>query len=428
VKILLIGSGGREHALAWKIVQSRHCQKLYCLPGNAGTSAIAENVAIDPTDLLRVAAFAAGERIDLTVVGPEQPLAMGLVDEFEKRKLRIFGPNKKAAEIEESKVFAKQFMDRHKIPSARYRVANSAERALEIAKSGEFSYPLVVKADGLAAGKGVFICPSPDKADEAVHRIMGRREFGDAGNKVIIEEFLTGKEVSFIVLTDGVKVRPLVTTMDHKAALDGDRGPNTGGMGAISPSPFLDKKLFAEIVDTIVIPTVTRLLEEGRKFRGVLYCGLMLTPKGPVVLEYNCRFGDPETQPQMLRLQSDLVETMLDILEDNVLAHEMKWSLRPAGCVILASGGYPDKYEKHKPISGLEEAAKIPGVTLFHAGTRLEEGRYLTSGGRVLAVCASEEGLADTMRKIYSAVQRISFEGMHYRKDIGAVLKEGGGK
>ncbi len=428
MKILVIGSGGREHALAWKIAQSPHCQKLYCLPGNAGTATLAENVPIDPTDIARVAAFAAGSKIDLTVVGPEQPLAMGIVDEFEKRKLRIFGPNKKASEIEESKAFAKQFMTRHKIPTARYRLANTPERALEIVKSGEFSYPLVIKADGLAAGKGVLICPNPDKADEAVHRIMGHKEFGEAGNKVIIEEHLTGKEVSFIVLTDGVKVRPLVTTMDHKAAFDGDQGPNTGGMGAVSPSPFLDKKLFAEVVDTIVIPTVTRLLEEGRKFRGVLYCGVMLTDKGPQVLEYNCRFGDPETQPQMLRLQSDLVETMLDILDDNVLAHEMKWSNRPAGCVVLASGGYPDKYEKHKPISGLEEAAKIAGVTLFHAGTKVEDGRVLTNGGRVLNVCASEETMADTMRKIYSAVQHVSFAGMHYRKDIGAAAGGRGDK
>ena len=428
MKILVIGSGGREHALAWKIAQSRHCQKLYCLPGNAGTAAIAENVAGDPADIPRLAAFAVGEKVDLTVVGPEQPLVMGIVDEFEKRKLRIFGPNKKAAEIEESKAFAKQFMNRHKIPTARYRLANTADRALEIVKSGEFSYPLVVKADGLAAGKGVIVCPSPDKADEAVHRIMGIKEFGEAGNKVVIEEFLTGKELSFMALTDGVKVRPLVTTMDHKAVFDGDQGPNTGGMGAISPSPFLDKKLFAEIVDTIVIPTVTRLLEEGRKFRGVLYCGLMLTSKGPLVLEYNCRFGDPETQPQMLRLQSDLLETLLDILEDNVLAHEMKWSAKPAACVVLAAGGYPDKVEKHKPISGLEEAAKIGGVTLFHAGTRLEDGRCLTNGGRVLNVCASEETLADTMRKIYSAVQLVSFQGMHYRKDIGVAAQDKGGK
>ena len=428
MKILVIGSGGREHALAWKIAQSRHCQKLYCLPGNAGTAAIAENVAGDPADIPRLAAFAVGEKVDLTVVGPEQPLVMGIVDEFEKRKLRIFGPNKKAAEIEESKAFAKQFMNRHKIPTARYRLANTADRALEIVKSGEFSYPLVVKADGLAAGKGVIVCPSPDKADEAVHRIMGIKEFGEAGNKVVIEEFLTGKEVSCIALTDGVKVRPLVTTMDHKAVFDGNQGPNTGGMGAISPSPFLDKKLFAEIVDTIVIPTVTRLLEEGRKFRGVLYCGLMLTSKGPLVLEYNCRFGDPETQPQMLRLQSDLLETLLDILEDNVLAHEMKWNAKPAACVVLASGGYPDKVEKHKPISGLEEAAKIGGVTLFHAGTRLEDGRCLTNGGRVLNVCASEETLADTMRKIYSAVQLVSFQGMHYRKDIGVAAQDKGGK
>ncbi len=424
MNILLIGSGGREHALAWKIAQSPHCEKLICAPGNPGMLALGECLAVDATDIPRLADLAQEKRIDLTVVGPEMPLAMGIVDEFERRRLRIFGPNKKAAEIEESKIFAKQFMARHKIPTARYRTASSADRAREMAKSGEFSFPLVIKADGLAAGKGVFICSNPDMVDESVNRIMVEKEFGSAGQKVLIEEFLTGKEVSFIALTDGVKVRPLVSTMDHKAVFDGDQGPNTGGMGAISPSPFLDKKLYAEVMDTILIPTVTRLLEEGRKFRGVIYCGLMLTEKGPQVLEYNCRFGDPETQPQMLRLKSDLVETMLDSLEDNVLAREMKWSSQPAGCAILASAGYPGSYQKRKLITGVEEAGRLTGVTVFHAGTKLDNGRLLTNGGRVLAVCASEDSMADTMRRIYSAVQQISFEGMHYRKDIGAVLKD----
>lgn len=424
MQILVIGSGAREHALAWKISQSPLCRKLYCAPGNPGTMSLGENVPLNPADIERLADFAQTKRIDLTVVGPEMPLALGIVDEFEKRRLRIFGPNKKAAEIEESKVFAKQFMTRHNIPTARYRAASSPARAREIIKSGEFSFPLVVKADGLAAGKGVFICHAPDKADEAVHRIMVEKEFGDAGARVLVEEFLTGKEVSFIALTDGIKVRPLVSAMDHKALLDGDQGPNTGGMGAISPSPFLDKNLFAEVMDGILIPTVTRLLEEGRKFRGVIYCGLMLTEKGPKVLEYNCRFGDPETQPQMLRLKSDLVEIISDALEDNVLARGMEWTGRPAGCVVLASGGYPGAYEKKKWIQGVDDAARLSGVTVFHAGTKLEGDRLLTGGGRVLAVCASEETLADTMRRIYSGVQLISFEGMHYRKDIGAGFGE----
>ncbi len=424
MNILLIGSGGREHALAWKIAQSPLCQKLICAPGNPGMQALGECVAVDAGDITRLADLAQEKRADLTVVGPEMPLTMGIVDEFERRRLRIFGPNKKAAEIEESKIFAKQFMARHKIPTARYRAVSSADRARETAKSGEFSFPLVIKADGLAAGKGVFICSDADMVDEAVNRIMVEKEFGAAGKRVIIEEFLSGKEVSFIALTDGVKVRPLVSTMDHKAVFDGDLGPNTGGMGAISPSPFLDKKLYAEVMDSILIPTVTRLLEEGRKFRGVIYCGLMLTDKGPQVLEYNCRFGDPETQPQMLRLKSDLVETMLDALDENVLAREMQWSAKPAGCVILASAGYPGPYQKKKGIAGVEEAGRLAGVTVFHAGTKLENGRLLTNGGRVLAVCASEDTLADTMRRVYSAVQQISFEGMHYRKDIGAVLKD----
>ncbi len=421
MKILVVGSGGREHALAWKIAQSPHCEKLYCAPGNPGTAALAENVPIDPTDIPRLADFAREKAVDVTVVGPEGPLALGVVDEFEKRKLRIFGPNKKAAEIEESKIFAKQFMERHKIPTAHYRTASTPARARQIIKSGEFSFPLVVKADGLAAGKGVFICPSPDKADEAVHRIMVEKVFGSAGDKIIIEEHLTGKEVSFIALTDGIKVRPLVSTMDHKALEDGDQGPNTGGMGAVSPSPFLDQKQYAEIFEGIVIPTVTRLLEEGRKFRGAIYCGLMLTDKGPKVLEYNCRFGDPETQPQMLRLKSDLVEVIMDALEDNILAHEMTWSRRPAGCVVLASAGYPGSYEKKKVIEGVEEAVKMEGIEIFHAGTKRDGTRLLTNGGRVLNVCASEESLAETMRRIYRAVQLISFEGMHFRSDIGAV-------
>ena len=424
MKILIVGSGGREHALAWKIQKSPLVKKIYCAPGNAGTGRLAENVPIPADNVKGLLEFALKQKVDLTVVGPELPLTMGIVDEFEKSSLKIFGPTRKAAELEESKVFSKQFMERHRIPTARYRIAAAADKALEILKSGEFAFPLVVKADGLAAGKGVIICHGPEEAKAAVHLIMVKKEFGASGNKVLIEEHLTGKEVSFIVITDGAKILPLVTTMDHKKALDGDEGPNTGGMGAISPSPFITQKLYSEIVETIVFPVVMRMLEEGRKYRGALYFGLMLTDAGPKVLEFNCRFGDPETQPQMLRLESDLVEILMDTVEDNVLAREAKWTNRPSGCVILTSRGYPDTYEKGKIILGLEKAEKRHGLTVFHAGTALDGAKVVTSGGRVLGVCASEPTLAATMNKIYETISDINFEGMSFRKDIGALREE----
>lgn len=419
MKILVVGSGGREHALAWKISQSPRVKKIYCAPGNAGTRNIAENVSLNATDIKEMADFAARKKIDLTVVGPELPLTIGIVDEFEEQGLKIFGPSKNVAQIEGSKVFAKQFMERHKIPTARFRIIESPEQAKKPLSSGEFSYPLVVKADGLAAGKGVLICRTHEKAEEALNLIMVKKEFGDAGRRIVIEEFLRGKEASFIVITDGGKVLPLVTTMDHKPVFDGDKGPNTGGMGAISPSPFIDQELFTEIMETIVFPTVTRMLEEGRQYKGVLYVGLMLTEDGPKVLEYNCRFGDPETQPQVLRMESDLLDILLAAVEGNVLDKEINWSDKPSACVILASGGYPIKYEKGKKIEGLKEVSKIPGITIFHAGTKFKDGDYYTDGGRVLGVCASEESLAETMKKIYKAMTGIYFEAMHYRRDIG---------
>jgi phosphoribosylamine--glycine ligase len=421
MKILVIGSGGRENALAWKIAQSPLLSHLYCAPGNPGTMGIAENVAIADSDVPGLVEFAAKRQVDLTVVGPELPLTLGIVDEFEARGLRIFGPNKKAATIEGSKIFAKQFMERHRIPTARFKVAESPIQALRILKSSEFFFPMVIKADGLAAGKGVVVCPSRRKAEEAVESIMVKKQFGDAGKRVLLEEFLKGKEVSFIVISDGAKLQPLVTTMDHKAVYDGDLGPNTGGMGAISPSPFITPELFSGIVNGIVFPTINRLREEGRKFRGVLYVGLMLTEEGPKVLEYNCRFGDPETQVQMVRMESDLVEVLLNAVEGNVLKTEIRWNDKAGGCVVLASGGYPLAYEKGKLITGLKEVSAIPGITIFHAGTRYEKGEFITNGGRVLNVCASEKTLAETMENIYSAISAISFDGMHFRRDIGAL-------
>jgi len=424
MKILVIGSGGREHALCWKIGQSSLVEKLYCAPGNGGTTRIAENVDVEASDIKGLADFASKEKIDLTVVGPELPLCLGIVDEFEKRELKIFGPNKKAAELEGSKIFAKQFMERHKIPTPKALVAESADEAKKILSSDEFSFPLVIKADGLAAGKGAIICMDQEKAEETVNLMMVEKEFGDAGNRILVEEYLTGKEASFIVITDGVKIMPFVTTMDHKPVYDGDKGPNTGGMGAISPSPFIDQKLFADIVDRLVFPTVTRMLEEGRKYTGVLYLGLMLTEEGPKVLEYNCRFGDPETQPQVLRMKSDLVETLLAALEGDVLGKPIQWSTKPSACVVLASGGYPGKYEKGKLIKGLDQESRITGVTVFHAGTKCEYDKFYTSGGRVLGVCASESNLSETMEKIYQAISEIEFEDKHFRRDIGAQKME----
>jgi len=424
MKILIVGSGGREHALAWKISRSPNAGKVYCAPGNGGTRLVAENVPIAETDIAGLVEFASREKIGLTVVGPEIPLMMGIVDEFEKRGLKIFGPSKKAAEIEGSKVFAKQFMERHKIPTARFKIVDAFDQAQKIIRSGEFGFPLVIKADGLAAGKGAVVCHGEKKAEETAADMLVKKKYGQAGQRIIIEEFLPGREVSFIVISDGTRVQPLVSAMDHKAAYDGDKGPNTGGMGAISPSPFMNEKLFNDVMTTIIHPAVTRMLEEGRKFKGVLYAGLMITERGPHVLEFNGRFGDPETQPQMLRLESDLVELLSAAVDENILKTEARWSENPSGCVVVASGGYPVRYEKGKVISGLAEAEGIPGVTVFHAGTKFENAIYTTSGGRVLGVCASEATLDATMKKIYEAVGRIYFEAMHYRRDIGAIREE----
>jgi phosphoribosylamine--glycine ligase len=424
VKVLVVGSGGREHALAWKIARSPRVEKVYCAPGNGGTRLVAENVPLADTDITGLLDFAGREKIGLTVVGPEVPLTMGIVDEFEKRGLRVFGPSKKAAEIEGSKVFAKEFMARHRIPTGRFKVADSFDQAKKILGSGEFAFPVVVKADGLAAGKGVVVCATQKKAEDTAGEMLVQMKFGAAGRRIVIEEFLRGREVSFIVVSDGLRVQPLVTAMDHKAAYDGDKGPNTGGMGAISPSPLMTGKLFDEVMSAVITPAVTRLLEEGRKFKGVLYAGLMITVDGPKVLEFNGRFGDPETQPQMLRLESDLVDLLDAAVDENVLGTEVRWSAKPSGCVVLASGGYPVHYEKGKIVSGLAEAEALPGITVFHAGTKFENGVTHTTGGRVLDVCATDETLAGAMGRIYDACGRIYFEAMHFRRDIGAVKED----
>lgn len=421
MKVLIVGSGGREHALAWKIAQSPRVKKIFCAPGNAGTSQIAENLPILATDIQELKKVAFKEKIDLTVVGPELPLTHGIVDEFEQVGLKCFGPYQISAELEGSKIFAKQFMDRHKIPTGRFQVADTPEKAKKILNSGDFPFPVVLKADGLAAGKGVIICRNLKQGEKAVEELMVERKFGDAGRAILIEEFLRGKEASFIVLSDGVKIAPFVTTMDHKAIFDGGKGPNTGGMGAISPSPFVDKETFNHIAETIVFPTITRMLEEGRKYKGVLYVGIMITEQGPKVLEYNCRFGDPETQPQMLRLESDLVDLLEMTVEENVLDKEIKWSKKPAGCVVASAGGYPTRYEKGNEIEGLDEVAKMKNIEIFHAGTKLENNKYYTNGGRILSICSSAATLTEAMTGIYEAMDKVKFESIHFRRDIGTI-------
>jgi phosphoribosylamine--glycine ligase len=423
MKVLVVGGGGREHALAWKISQSPRVKKVYCAPGNAGTRSIAENVDIKADDIQALKKFAAQEKIGFTVVGPEAPLTEGIVDEFEQVGLKCFGPYKIAAELEGSKVFAKQFMDRHKIPTGQYRIVDTTKAAQQILRSGVFSFPVVIKADGLAAGKGVVVCRSLRAAEEAVDSMIVENKFGDAGKVVVIEEFLRGQEVSFIVVSDGTKAAPFVTTMDHKPVYDGDKGPNTGGMGAISPNPFVKQDMFNHIMKTTVFPTITRMLEEERRYKGVLYVGLMLTEQGPRVLEYNCRFGDPETQPQMLRLETDLMDVLEAAMDGNVLQAKPAWNRKTSGCVVLASGGYPSKYEKGKVIEGLDKLEENEDVVVFHAGTSEEDGKVLTAGGRVLNVCASRETLEETMRVIYGAIDELKFEAMHFRKDIGRERK-----
>jgi phosphoribosylamine--glycine ligase len=315
-------------------------------------------------------------------------------------------------------------MARHHIPTGRFKVVDNIDDARKALASGEFGLPVVLKADGLAAGKGVVVCATQRKAEETAVEMLVQKKFGAAGRRVVIEEFLRGREVSFIVVSDGVRVQPLVTAMDHKAAYDGDKGPNTGGMGAISPSPLMNEKLFNEIMSAVILPTTTRMLEEGRAFKGVLYAGLMITEDGPRVLEFNGRFGDPETQPQLLRLESDLVDLLEAAVDGDVLKTEVRWSPDPSGCVVVASGGYPVRYEKGKAVTGLADAAAVPGVTVFHAGTKFENGQYLTTGGRVLGICATAPTLAETMGKIYEACGKVYFEAMYYRRDIGAVKEE----
>jgi phosphoribosylamine--glycine ligase len=417
MRVLLVGGGGREHALAWKLAQSPELDTLYAAPGNPGFDEVARCVAIAADAIPELAAFAERERIDLTVVGPEAPLAAGLVDALTARGLAAFGPTRAAAELESSKAFAKQLFARHRIPTARFEVFTEVQPAQAFVR--ELGGRAVVKADGLAAGKGVVVCDEPDAADRAIADMLERRRFGDAGARVVVEELLEGEEISCFALTDGETICPLAAAQDHKTVFDDDRGPNTGGMGAYSPAPILDARLAARVVDTVIGPTVHAMAAEGRPYRGVLFAGLMLTADGPKLLEYNVRFGDPECQALMLRLTGDLLPLCRAVADGKGLPTAVEWRPEAAVCVVLASGGYPDAYTTGYPIAGLERAGSQAGVTIFQAGTARRDGALVTAGGRVLGVTALGPDLRAASARAYAAVGEIRFEGMHYRRDIG---------
>ncbi|HUK24114.1 MAG TPA: phosphoribosylamine--glycine ligase [Terriglobales bacterium] len=424
MKVLVIGGGGREHALVWKLRQSPRVEKVYCAPGNGGIADEAECLAGDVKSVDSLLALAHRLQPELTVVGPELPLQLGVVDEFTRRGLRIFGPTKAAAQLESSKSFAKEFMQRHHIPTAHYAICNSSEEVREAL--AHFHAPLVVKADGLAAGKGVVICKTKEEAASVAGEMLSGKMVGEAGSRVVLEECLQGEELSFLVLTDGERLAPLVAAQDHKRVGDGDTGPNTGGMGAYSTPEILDTQMRDWLLAHVARPVVAGMKEEGAEYRGVLYCGLMMTARGPMVLEFNCRFGDPETQAILMRLESDLAEALEASIEGRVSEGDFKWSQDAAVCVVMASGGYPGTYEAGKRIIGLEEAGSLAGVKVFHAGTTSRDGGYYTAGGRVLGVTARGADLQSAVGLAYEAVGRIGFEGAHYRKDIAArALKKG---
>lgn len=416
MKILVVGSGGREHALVWKLSQSPQAEKIYVAPGNAGIAGLAETVPIRVDDLNSLAAFAVEKKIDLTVVGPELPLTIGIVDVFEEHGLRIFGPNKEAAEIEGSKSFAKNFMEKNHIPTARFKVFISHLEAIDFAASA--SFPLVIKADGLAAGKGTMVVNNPDEARQKIEEIMVERIFGEAGSKLLIEEFLVGEEVTVMALTDGERVIPMVSAQDHKRIGENDTGLNTGGMGAYAPTSIVSQKMMGQITDEILEPTIRGLAEQGRKYTGVLYTGIIITDRGPKVLEYNCRFGDPETQVVLPLLENDLVQIFSDIADGYLSIDEIKWKDAYAACIILASRGYPVSSEKGVRIDGLN-GIEVSDCVIFHSGTAMFENNYVTDGGRVLGVSAVDHTLKGALARAYDVVGKIHFDGMQYRKDIG---------
>ena len=413
--ILVIGSGGREHALVWKLRQSPRVDKLYCAPGNAGMHEQAERVNIGAGEIDELADFAAREAVDLTVVGPEQPLVAGVADLFEERGLKVFGPNREAARLEGSKAFAKELMLENGIPTAACEVFSDLDEARRYVAQDR---PCAVKADGLAAGKGVILCSGRAEAEAALDDIMGRRMFGAAGDRVVIEELLVGEEASFMALMDGDDFLPLATAQDHKRIFDGDEGPNTGGMGAYSPAPVVDAAVHEAVVEQVFKPLAAGLKRRGLVYRGVLYAGLMITEDGPKVLEFNARFGDPECQPIMMRLESDLPSLLLATAEGRLREMKAEWTDRAAVCVVLASGGYPGEYETGMEMEGLEALDSWSNGYAFHAGTKRESGRWLTAGGRVLGVTALGDTIGEATREAYDGVSRISWDGMHYRRDI----------
>lgn len=417
MKVLIVGGGGREHALAWKIAQSPEVEKIYCAPGNAGISRVAECVPIDSSDIPSLVEFATENDIGLTVVGPEAPLAAGIADAFEAADLRVFGPRKGAAAIEASKSFAKKIMNKYGIPTAKGRVFTDPAQARAYIKTLE--PPIVVKADGLAAGKGVIVCRSVQEANSAIETIMVEKRFGDAGHSVIVEEFLEGEEASFIAITDGVNILPLPASQDHKAVFDNDEGPNTGGMGAYSPAPVVDAVMTEKIMETIMRPVVRALAAEGRPYRGVLYAGLMINRNKVNVVEFNCRFGDPETQPLMMRIKSDILPVLLAAADGDLSDLSIEIDERAAVCVVMAAEGYPGKYAKGMPIDGLNAVRRMKNVEVFHAGTAEKDGKVVTSGGRVLGVTALADTIEKAIERAYAAVGKISWEGEHHRTDIG---------
>jgi len=418
MKVLVIGGGGREHALVWKLRQSPRVTEIFCAPGNGGISDEARCFPVEQKSVDSMVQLANRLRPDLTIIGPELPLQLGVVDEFTRRGWPVFGPTKAAAQLETSKSFAKEFMQRHRIPTAHYAICASAAEVKDALS--RFSAPVVVKADGLAAGKGVVMCKNKDEATAAAAEMLSGKMVGEAGTRVVIEECLQGDEISFLVLSDGERVAALVAAQDHKRIGDGDTGPNTGGMGAYSFSDLLDEQMTQWLLHHIAQPVVNGMKAEGAEYKGILYCGLMMTARGPMVLEFNCRFGDPETQPILMRMDSDLLEAIEASIEGRVSDGDFRWSQDASVCVVMASGGYPGTIEVGKRISGLDEAGMVEGVKVFHAGTSTRDGAYYTSAGRVLGVTARAADLKSAVDRAYQAAAKIKFDGAHYRKDIAA--------
>jgi phosphoribosylamine--glycine ligase len=419
MRVLVVGSGGREHTLVWKLSQSPLVNKIYAAPGNGGISLLAECVDIAVDNFEELADFAQKNNIDLTVVGPELPLVLGIVDLFQEKGLKIFGPTKKAAQIEGSKSFAKEFMRKYHIPTGAFRIFTDKNEAVDFVNSA--NYPLVIKADGLAAGKGVIIAEDKNSAMDAIEKIMIDKIFAEAGAKLVIEELLVGEEVTILAFTDGKTIIPMVPSRDHKRAYDGDTGPNTGGMGAVAPTTIVNERKMQKIYDEILAPTISGLEMEGCLFKGILYAGLIMNEVGPKVLEYNCRFGDPETQVVLPLLKNDLMEIFLSIIDGDLDLEKIEWEQKFAVCVVLASGGYPDKYEKNIEIFGLNklEKEKSRDVQIFHAGTRRSVDRFFTTGGRVLGITCLDENMEKAIKRCYAAIEYIKFKGMHFRRDIG---------